>query len=363
MFDNSYEYAFPALRGIQAGREYYVAMCPLKIIPKIFLFDEAEIPPEIRAQRSLNESRVPEIARYITQNPDNYVFSALTASIDADARFEALGSTHAKNGVLHVSMTGNFLINDGQHRRAAIAEALKENPDLGDETIAVVFFLDRGPEHTQQMFVDLNKHAVRPSNSLNVLYDHRDPKAFVIREVVFHSAFFKDLVEMEHSNLVKRSRKLVTLSALHSATSALLANLGEETVQYNIELAASFWEAAASQFKEWKLVREGFVKSSEIRQDYLHTHGVILHALGMVGNYLMKYHRSQWKKYVSRLSDVDWSRANSEWEGRAMMLGRVKKSKQNITLCSNLIKQHLKLDLTAEEQAIENAFQNGRHTS
>ena len=30
-----YTYTFPALRGIQAGREYYVAMCPLKLLPRI----------------------------------------------------------------------------------------------------------------------------------------------------------------------------------------------------------------------------------------------------------------------------------------------------------------------------------------
>ena len=55
---------FSALRGFQAGRDYYVAMCPLKLIPKIFLFDEDEIPAELRAQRALNKARVPEIARY-----------------------------------------------------------------------------------------------------------------------------------------------------------------------------------------------------------------------------------------------------------------------------------------------------------
>ena len=31
----------------------------------------------------------------------------------------------------------NFVINDGQHRCATIAYALRENPSLGDETISV----------------------------------------------------------------------------------------------------------------------------------------------------------------------------------------------------------------------------------
>ena len=74
-----YTYTFPALRGIQAGREYYVAMCPLKLLPRIFLFDEAPLPPELRAQRTLNTARVPDIARYIVENQKDYAFSAITA--------------------------------------------------------------------------------------------------------------------------------------------------------------------------------------------------------------------------------------------------------------------------------------------
>src|SRR4051812_21111013 len=80
--------SFSALTGVQAGRAYYVAMCPLKLIPKIFLFDEDELPPELRAQRTLNRARVPEIARYIIENPVDYVFSAITASVDGDVLFE-----------------------------------------------------------------------------------------------------------------------------------------------------------------------------------------------------------------------------------------------------------------------------------
>ena len=46
-----FEYVFPAIKGVQAGHEYYVTMCPLRIIPRMFLFNEEELPPEMRAQR------------------------------------------------------------------------------------------------------------------------------------------------------------------------------------------------------------------------------------------------------------------------------------------------------------------------
>ncbi len=48
-------YAFPALRGKQAGKEYYVVMCPMRLIPKIFLFDEEEIPADFGYNQSLIE--------------------------------------------------------------------------------------------------------------------------------------------------------------------------------------------------------------------------------------------------------------------------------------------------------------------
>ena len=52
--------SFPAIRGIQAGSEYYIVMCPLKRLRKIFTFDESSLPVEARAQRILNEERIPE---------------------------------------------------------------------------------------------------------------------------------------------------------------------------------------------------------------------------------------------------------------------------------------------------------------
>ena len=69
MVSASFEYVFPAIKGIQAGREYFVSMCPLRLIPKLFVFNEQELVPELRAQRLLNKARVPVIARYMTENP------------------------------------------------------------------------------------------------------------------------------------------------------------------------------------------------------------------------------------------------------------------------------------------------------
>ncbi len=81
---------FPVIRGLQARREYYVAMWTLRMLRQISIFDEDELPPELRAQRTLNRARIPEISDYILDNPDDYVFSAMTVSIDSQVSFDPL---------------------------------------------------------------------------------------------------------------------------------------------------------------------------------------------------------------------------------------------------------------------------------
>jgi DNA sulfur modification protein DndB len=357
-----FEYVFPAIRGVQAGREFFVSMCPLRLIPKIFLFDDDEIPPEVRAQRVLNKGRLPALTRYILDNPDDYVFSALTASIDGTIAFEGIADqgTGMRAGQIRVPMAARFLINDGQHRRAAIELALKENPDLGDETIAVVFFHDAGLARAQQMFADLNRHAVRPSRSIGVLYDQRDDLANLTRLLALKSPVFKQHVEMESSTLSARSRKLFTLSALHSGNQALLQAL-EMKRDEAAELAQAYWEFVDTLIPEWGLVRERRLTAPEVRRDYIHSHGIALHALGKVGNTLLRESTaaSAWQKRLKKLTSIDWTRANPEWEGRAIIGGRVSKSHNQVLLTVNYLRHALGLRLSPEEQRVEDAYQRG----
>lgn len=360
--DTRFGYVFPAISGVQANREYFTSMCPLRLIPKIFYYDETEInlSPELRAQRTLNKSRIPEISRYILMNRNSYVFSSITASVDAEVRFEPIGAEDAvsKIGLLHIPMDARFIINDGQHRRAAIEMALRESPEIGDESIAVVFFLDRGLERCQQMFADLNRYAIRPSKSLGVLYDHRDDKAHLTRLILYKSRFFTDIVEMERSSLSARSRKLFTLSALHTATTYLLEGFDFKEVNEAAETAVEYWDEVAKQFPEWELAKERRISAGEIRRDFIHSHGIALQSLGKVGNCLLNESKSSWKKKLKCLKKIDWSRTNKElWEGRTMIGGRVTNIGQNVILTTNVIKKYMKLELSPEEQRLERAYQ------
>jgi DNA sulfur modification protein DndB len=353
-------YNFPVLRGIQAGREYYLAMCPLKLVSKIFLYDEEVVPPELRAQRTLNKARIPEIANYITHNLHDYVFSAITASIDSEAIFTPLDESGDKRNVgwLSIPMEATIIVNDGQHRRAAIEEAIKERPELADESIAVVFFIDAGLKKSQQMFADLNKHAVRPSRSLGILYDHRDPLAELARYLTYMVPVFKDLTEKEKTSISNRSAKLFTLSSIYQATQELLRkNKNEQVVEDEKELAVEFWTELGKVIPEWEMASQRQVSCGSLREGYIHAHGVALQALGIAGAELVSKHPSDWKRHLQVLKAIDWSRSNTEvWEGRAMLHGRINRAKPQVILTANYLKSVLGLSLKVDEQKIEDKY-------
>ncbi|EJL6955799.1 DNA sulfur modification protein DndB [Vibrio cholerae] len=351
--DSGYCYSFPAVRGIQAGRPFYIATCPLRIIPKIFSYNEDDVPPELRAQRTLNKTRIPEMVRYLLDNPKDYVFSALTASVGIDICFE--DHDGAPNlGILKIPMDAQILINDGQHRRKAIEEALRENPDLGQDNIPVLFFVDEGLKRSQQMFADLNKYAVKPSPSLGVLYDLRDESSELARRLATHCMPFIGLTEMEKSNISPKSNKLFTLSSIKQATRALLGKGAKDGfTKEEKALAESFWKIVAENMPDWQMVISKQVSPAQLRQEYIHAHGVGLHAIGVMGNSLLCEEPEKWAEKLKKLRNINWLKTNPEWIKRSMNLGKISKSTLNIQLTANYLKISLALPLTPEEKALE----------
>jgi DNA sulfur modification protein DndB len=352
-------FTFPVVRGVQAGREFFIAQCPVRMLPKLFSFTDADLPVEMRAQRTLSANRIPEIAQYIIENRSDYTFSAITASIDADVVFEQVSDVDSRLGRLHVPMDARFIINDGQHRHAAFSAALEADPTLGDETIAVVFFIDVGLARSQQMFADLNRHSVKPSASIGVLYDHREPLSALTRRVVNGNALLRDMTEFEKVTLAPKSKKLFTLSAVHQANQALLSGLDGEVVEEDggEALAGRFWNAVIAAFPEWRQSSSG-----EIRIDYINAHGTVLHALGRAANAFVRSSQTvNWATFTEALKRIDWSRRNTKlWEGRALHAGHVSKSAQSMALTSAVIKRELGIAPSADEARYELAMKGGR---
>ena len=127
------------------------------------------------------------------------------------------------------------------------------------------------------------------------------------------------------------------------------------------KIAIEFWETLASHIPEWEDVRKRKVNSSEIRSEYIHTHGITLQAIGKMGNALLKDHPDDWREKLASLKSIDWSRGNPDWEGRAMIGGKFTKAYYNIYLTSAYIKHTLGLTLTEEEVNAEETLKKIRN--
>ncbi|MDD5368779.1 MAG: DNA sulfur modification protein DndB [Anaerolineaceae bacterium] len=349
---HGYAHTFPALRGIQGGHPYYVAMCPLKLLPKLFLFDDKELPVEMRAQRVLNQARIPEICHYILENKQDYVFSAITASIDGEVTFEPAAAVDGDFGIgsLIVPMSARFIINDGQHRRAAIEAALEECPELGEETIGVVFYLDTGLQRSQQIFADLNKHAARPTGSLGILYDFRDPLACLARDLTDQAPIFKGLTEKAKTVIAPRSIKLFTLSGVYAATGALLHKHRRQTISPDeTKLAFRYWNELCRVIPEWQMACKHTASPVELRRDTICVHNVTLLAFGIAGNQLIKKFPEEWPSRLQALCKVDWSRTNRMWEGRATTNGKINNNRQAAELTAVKLRAMMGLPLNPKE--------------
>ena len=350
------QYRFPAMRGMQANSEYYVCMIPLGVLSRIFIEQDGDSLPEFRAQRKLNESRIPEIRDYIINNRDAYVFSALAASVDGNMNFKS--SLESGIGELEIDMGATFLINDGQHRKAAILKAIEVDESLKDETIAVVLYTDKGLERSQQMFADLNKHAVNASKSLNTLYDFNSPLALVSKRVVDEVPFFRKYTDKEKDNLGKFASKFFTLNTLYDANKRILKASANETDAQ--QFVVDFWGVVARYMREWNEMDKGDLSKKELRENYISTQGVTIHALGRLGHYILTRERDNMDYYLSGLKNIDWTRSNLDcWKERAITKsGRINRNEKGIFLTYIQIKRLLgvkidKDELTREKQQYE----------
>lgn len=321
-------FELPAIKGIQAGKPYYSVMCPLHLVASFFTYTDNSLPPEMRIQRTLNKQRIPEMKEYILKNRDNYVFSALTASVDGELEF--ITSRQSSSGQLKIPVNSRIIINDGQHRRAAIEAALQECPELRYEDISIVIYYDLGLCRSQQMFTDLNRYAIRPTKSLNILYDNRDSFSLLVKDCIRNIPMFYNSVENEKSTISNRSKALFTLSGIFHASKQFLQGINSSDEEAR-ELITNYWNAVASNMAIWKQAKDKILSPEDFRKEYICAHTITLKALGKLGNLLLSLENdfSQWQDKLSFLQDINWSKSSKALQGIVITNGRISSSQNN----------------------------------
>lgn len=344
-----------AMRGKMGTRTYYACLMPMNAVPQFFKFtDWSGISPEDREQRVLNLKRVPDLASYITENEEDYLFSSITASYKSEPKFEPY-APGMDIGVLKLRLGDELIINDGQHRAAGIVQALKDgSAAFREDTLSVLLFPWENTDRVQQMFSDLNRFVQKTSKSLDILYDKRDDTAAATLAMIEKVPVFKELTEKEKVSLESKSTKLFTLAALYDANVELLKGHDKNDIMANAKLLTDYWTEVAKHMPDWAKVLSGQKLAIELRQEKIASHSTVLRALGGLGVDLLA--NEDWSAALSGLEGVDWSKKNPEWENICIVANSVVSNRQARAATKAFIKAKLGLNLTdGEQRSLERA--------
>jgi DNA sulfur modification protein DndB len=341
------EIRVPAMRGKMGSRTFYSVLMPMSGVPQFFKFTNwAGISPEDREQRVLNEKRVPDLADYIGENEEDYLFSSVTASYKTEPRFEPY-KEGSNIGMLILQLGDEFIINDGQHRCAGIVRALENGIPIAKDTISVLLFPWENTARVQQMFSDLNRFVQKTSKSLDILYDKRDDLAAATLAVIEELPVFKELTDKESISLGTKSTKLFTLAALYDANAELLKGRDNEDTDAKVDLLVTYWKAVAKHMPDWTMVLNRHKLALELRQEKISSHSTVLRALGGLGLDLIS--ADGWEQKLADLEAIDWSKKNLEWEGVCVSANSVLSNRQARAATKAFIKKKLGLALTDSE--------------
>ena len=253
-------------------------------------------------------------------------------------------------------MDARFMIVDGQHRKASIIEALCEDETLKNETISVVLYEDKGLENSQQMFTDLNKHAVKTSNSIAELYDSRDPLAVITRRVVGSIDFLNQFTDKEKDILGKFSSNFFTLNTFYKANKKIIKKASpDDAVE---QFLKQYWTAVSTNIVPWNELVERQLSKVDLREQYIVTQAIIVQALGILGNYFFKHPEVNMDTSLTGLQNVDWLRTAQCWKGRVVRAnGKIINSNDAAHLVCNVLKDAIGIALESEDQIYEEKFQ------
>jgi len=307
-----FEIHLPAIRGVQAGRPFYIALCPTKFIPRLIPLESPEGLQESSMGRTAHRSRSQDIARYLAGNPESYVLPAITCLVDGQVHFEEPAEKGpAGLGTLRVPLKSRILILDGVNRRAGVELALKLRPELGDETIPILFYVDSSPNRVEQMISGIQRNGSRSARSQGILCDRRDETARITRELITRVEVFTDMTETVRSTISNRSFKLFTLSGIYHATGILLAGKQEEPYADRLELAVDFWSEVSRLIPDWRRAKAREVSPADLGKTYVHAHAIALASLARAGRSLIKTRTRSWRRRLLPLRTLDWSRSNT----------------------------------------------------
>ena len=244
-------YYVPALRAQMGDWIYYSAVMKLERIARECKFVNAIHPNkdlDNLTQRALEDRVQKEMVPYLVKESQRFYGALVVAVYGGDPEFSpvTVAEHHLLDdkedrsnygfGLLRFDGSQIYYALDGQHRLKSIQEALKLEPDLGKEEIAVIILkheeTKKGLQRTRRLFSTLNRRAKPTSGVMNIAIDEDDSVAIVTRQLVKENERLKQFVlaEVRGSKQLAPTKKndpyITTLGAFYETNEILLGAFG-----------------------------------------------------------------------------------------------------------------------------------------
>jgi|ERR1035438_696945 DNA sulfur modification protein DndB len=152
-------------------------------------------------QRGISQ-RTTGIVDYLLANEHRFLGALIVACWGGNPQYVQLEMADPENmlegidegfGVLTFDGTQSYFALDGQHRLRGIKDALKRNPNLGKEDIAVLivshYDTEKGRERTRRLFTNINRNARVTTAAENIALDEDDGYSVLTRRFLTDHPF------------------------------------------------------------------------------------------------------------------------------------------------------------------------------
>lgn len=383
--------AFPVCLFKQGEREFISGVLPVQ-----FVVNELKTIPvqkdkgikDVMAamNRPIDLPHAKVTKEYILRNcKSKYIIPPMTLNFqDAiDIYTIDLSGAYFSPGFMVIPYGVQFSVTDGQHRKKALEDLAKENPEeyssIKNNGIAVMITVESDLSQIHQDFADCSKTKALPK-SLIAVYDKRNPANSLVLDLITECQLFKNKVDATATTLSKNSTKLLLVSQIRSLIKELISGSSAQgdvdfektATQLFIDANSPEYAVAFKKFKDFinkitdkiqilkdvsKLEGIEMNRIPNLRNTYLILNSAGLNIIGRIA-YLIwqdKKLSDNMEKYIGELADIDWKKSGELWQGNIVAEGSkgLKISPSNSTLKAAVLKVSEKIGLSVQKKQIE----------
>jgi len=402
-----------AVKGQMGSTPYYMAKIKAREFtaatkPASDLDEWAGFSIEERMQRELNLTRVTnEIVPYLVRSADRFFGAFVVLIYKGQVYFEPLAELGAKVPQAYKSVAsdigfltidgGELIVLDGQHRHAALKDAITSDkvtgdykPDVAGDELEVIFISfdheheDESTKKVRRIFNKLNRYARPTGRGDNIITSEDDGYAIVTRMLLRTGEPLgvtvtekkggqeeKNLIVNWKSNTISdRSLRFTTVSAVYETVKVILDHYGvsredfdekkhvtrpsDEDIDLAYEHVNEWWDAVLAGIDLFKTVFENPGQLPKLREDGQPNrlllkpaaHIVLFMALSLAVNRGVDLHEA-----VGRLNKIDWDIEADQWKDVLIQPnGRISARAENYKVTAEMVAYQISADRMSQQE-------------